>query len=100
MKQRTSANTKELARPSARLKELGIKLPTPPNPFGTYAETVQTETLLFLSGMLPTEGHEAKVIGRVGVELDLDSGRQAANSATHRILGRSPTSPATLLPGR
>jgi enamine deaminase RidA (YjgF/YER057c/UK114 family) len=63
------------------LKELGIKLPIPPQPFGIYTETVQTGRLLFLSGMLPTEGHEAKVIGRIGVELDLDSGRQAAEFA-------------------
>jgi hypothetical protein len=34
------------------LKELGIKLPTPPEPFGV--EPVQTGNLLFLSGMLPT----------------------------------------------
>jgi hypothetical protein len=30
-----------------RLKELGIKLPAPPEPFGTYAEAVQTGNLLF-----------------------------------------------------
>jgi hypothetical protein len=35
-----------------RLKELGIKLPAPPAPFGAYAEAVQTGNLLFLSGML------------------------------------------------
>jgi hypothetical protein len=35
-----------------RLQELGIKLPTPSTPFGTYAETVQTGNLLFFSGML------------------------------------------------
>jgi enamine deaminase RidA (YjgF/YER057c/UK114 family) len=40
-----------------RLKERGTKLPTPPEPFGIYVEAVQTGNLLFLSGMLPTEGH-------------------------------------------
>src|SRR3989475_3925081 len=30
-----------------RLKELGIKLPAPPEPFGAYAEAVQTGNLLF-----------------------------------------------------
>ena len=45
------------------LKELGIKLPAPPEPFGAYAEAVQTGNLLFLSGMLPTEGHGAKFVG-------------------------------------
>ena len=61
-----------------RLKDLGIDLPTPPQPFGTYAEAVQTGNLLFLSGMLPTEGRSAKFIGRVGAELDVEAGRKAA----------------------
>jgi enamine deaminase RidA (YjgF/YER057c/UK114 family) len=61
-----------------RLKELGIDLPTPPQPFGTYAEAVQTGNLLFLSGMLPTEGRSAKFVGRVGAELDVETGRKAA----------------------
>ena len=47
-----------------RLKELGIKLPAPPEPFGTYVEAVQTGNLLFLTGMLPTAGREAKFVGR------------------------------------
>ena len=61
-----------------RLKNLGIDLPTPPQPFGTYLEAVQTGNLLFLSGMLPTEGRVAKFIGRVGAELDVETGRKAA----------------------
>jgi enamine deaminase RidA (YjgF/YER057c/UK114 family) len=64
-----------------RLKERGIKLPTPPEPFGTYVEAVQTGNLLFLSGMLPTEGHGAKFIGRIGAELDVEAGRAAARLA-------------------
>src|SRR5258708_36139791 len=69
-----------------RLKELGIKLPAPPQPFGTYAEAVQTGNLLFLTGMLPTEGHGAKFIGRVGAELEVQAGRQAAHLATLNAL--------------
>jgi enamine deaminase RidA (YjgF/YER057c/UK114 family) len=66
--------------PSAeqRLQDLGLTLPAPPEPFGTYVEAVQTGHLLFLSGMLPTEGHGAKFIGRIGAELDVAAGRQAA----------------------
>jgi enamine deaminase RidA (YjgF/YER057c/UK114 family) len=64
-----------------RLKERGIQLPTPPEPFGTYVEAVQTGNLLFLSGMLPTEGHGAKFIGRIGAELDVEAGRAAARLA-------------------
>jgi len=69
-----------------RLKELGIKLPAPPEPFGTYVEAVQTGNLLFLSGMLPTEGHGAKFIGHVGAELDVEAGRKAAHLAALNAL--------------
>jgi len=75
---------RESSRPAGaeqRLKELGIKLPAPPEPFGTYMEAVQTGNLLFLSGMLPTEGHGAKFIGRIGAELDVEAGRAAARLA-------------------
>jgi enamine deaminase RidA (YjgF/YER057c/UK114 family) len=64
-----------------RLKELGIDLPAPPEPFGTYAEAVQTGSLLFLTGMLPTEGRSTKFVGRVGAELDIEAGRKAAHLA-------------------
>jgi len=64
-----------------RLKELGVTLPSPPQPFGTYVEAVQTGDLLFLTGMLPTEGREPKFIGRLGAELDVEMGRKAARLA-------------------
>jgi enamine deaminase RidA (YjgF/YER057c/UK114 family) len=69
-----------------RLKELGLTLPAPPEPFGAYAEAVETGNLLFVSGMLPTEGRSAKVIGRVGAELDVEAGRQAARRAALNAL--------------
>ena len=74
-------NTDPKASAEQRLKDLGIKLPTPPEPFGAYAEAVQTGDLLFISGMLPTEGHEARYLGRVGAELDVEAGRKAARLA-------------------
>ena len=69
-----------------RLRQLGIKLPTPPEPFGIYAEAVQTGNLLFLTGMLPTLGREAKFIGRIGAELDVQTGREAAYLAATNAL--------------
>ena len=81
--------TREGSRPASaeqRLKELGIKLPLPPQPFGTYVEAVQTGNLLFLTGMLPTEGRVAKFIGRVGAELDLETARKAAHLAALNVL--------------
>ena len=69
-----------------RLKELAIKLPVSPKPFGTYVEAVQTGKLLFLTGMLPTEGRGAKFIGHVGAELDVEAGRKAAHLAALNVL--------------
>jgi len=69
-----------------RLRQLGIQLPTPPEPFGIYAEAVQTGNLLFLTGMLPTAGREPKFIGRIGAELDVEAGRQAAYLAALNAL--------------
>jgi len=80
---------RESSRPASaeqRLKKLGIELPVPPEPFGIYAEAVQTGDLLFLTGMLPTEGRAAKFIGHIGAELDVEAGRNAARLAALNAL--------------
>ena len=69
-----------------RLKKLGITLPAPPQPFGVYAEAVRTGNLLFLTGMMPTEGRAAKFIGRVGAELGVEAGHAAAHLAALNAL--------------
>src|ERR1700752_3360530 len=81
--------TREGSRPTGaeqRLKELGIQLPAPPQPFGIYAEAVQTGNMLFLTGMLPAIGREAKFIGRIGAEVDVQTGRKAAYLAALNAL--------------
>src|SRR6202167_638533 len=75
-----------LATAEQRLSQLAIKLPAPPEPFGVYAEAVQTGNLLFLTGMLPTEGRQAKFVGRIGAELDVEAGRAAAHLAALNVL--------------
>src|SRR5882757_8253165 len=75
-----------LATAEQRLGQLGIKLSEPPEPFGIYAEAVQTDNLLFLTGMLPTAGREAQFIGRIGAELDVEMGRKAAYTAAINAL--------------
>ena len=81
-----TAEVSKRATAERRLKELGIVLPAPPEPFGTYAEAVQTGNLLFLTGMLPTEGRAAKFVGRIGAELDVEAGRAAARVAAINVL--------------
>jgi enamine deaminase RidA (YjgF/YER057c/UK114 family) len=64
-----------------QLSQLGIRLPTPPTPFGAYVEAVRIGHLLFLSGMLPVVGHEPQYRGRVGAALSVENGKKAAEIA-------------------
>ena len=79
------ANSQSVAA-EQRLRELGIELPTPPQPFGAYVESVQSGRLLFLSGMLPVVDHKPKYVGRLGQELDMESGRDALRTASVNAL--------------
>jgi enamine deaminase RidA (YjgF/YER057c/UK114 family) len=74
-------NPESLRNPEGRLKDLGIRLPIAPTPFGSYVEAVQVGNLLFLSGMLPVVDHKPAHVGAVGVELDANTGRDAARIA-------------------
>ena len=69
-----------------RLSELGIQLPAPLSHSAPTWKRYSRANLLFLSGMLPTEGHGAKFIGRVGAELDVEAGRKAAHLAALNVL--------------
>ena len=61
-----------------QLKALNLNHAAAQEPFGTYVESVQTGSLLFLSGMVPIEGRAAKFVGRVGEPLDVEAGWKAA----------------------
>ena len=69
-----------------RLLSTHLELPPAVRPFGPYAPAVRTGNLLFLSGMLPTVGHEAKFLGRAGKELDDEQCRSAAYAAALNVL--------------
>ena len=69
-----------------KLASLGIDLPPAVTPFGPYVTAAQTGSLLFLSGMLPTVGHEPKFVGRVGKELNVEQARSAARAAALNAL--------------
>jgi len=78
--------TVEATTADQRLQALGIDLPAAPKPFGTYAEAVRTGNLLFVSGMMPTEGRVVRFTGRIGAELNIDAGREAARVAALNAL--------------
>lgn len=61
-----------------RLRERGLELPTPPAPIGTYVTAVRTGNLVFLAGHGPHRGGELVYRGKVGQDLDVETGYQAA----------------------
>ena len=66
--------------PEAKLKELGITLPTPGAPIANYVNAVQTGNLLFLAGKGPTGPDGKDIVGRLGKDMTVDQGYQAARS--------------------
>ena len=69
-----------------RLAAANIELPPAVAPFGAYVPAVRTGNLLFLSGMLPTKGHEPLYLGHVGKELGTEEGRKAARATVLNAL--------------
>lgn len=69
-----------------RLQAAGVELPPAVAPFGAYVPAVRAGRLLFLSGMLPTVGHEPTFLGRLGRELTTEQGREAAAAAARNAL--------------
>ena len=62
----------------ARLLELGIELPDAPAPVASYVPFVITGPLVFIAGQVTMWNGELKFIGRVGEDLTLEAGREAA----------------------
>ena len=84
---------KKLAKPGSRLRELGLALPKAPTPLGAYVATSEVGSLLFLSGMLPFVNHKLPVTGRLGENLSVEQGREAARiAAMNALSGRAAAS--------
>jgi enamine deaminase RidA (YjgF/YER057c/UK114 family) len=73
--------------PEARLRELGIELPTPPPPVANYIGAVRVGELLFVSGHGPYEDGEYRYTGKLGREVDIETGQQAARLTMLNFLG-------------
>lgn len=64
--------------PEERLREMGIELPTPPKPIAAYVPAVRVGDLVFISGQGPTRDGKPVWVGRVGADLTLEEGYEAA----------------------
>jgi len=62
----------------ARLAELGLDLPTPAAPVAAYVAAVEVDGLLHISGQLPFKADGSLITGRLGQDVDLAAGAEAA----------------------
>ena len=66
----------------ARIAELGLELPTPPSPGGTYMPVVQVGDTCYVSGHGPVQVDGTMITGKVGESM----GEEEANAAA-RVTG-------------
>lgn len=69
-----------------RLTDLGIALPAPPKPVATYVPAVLAGDLLFLSGVIPFRDGKLAFEGKLGRELTVEQGYEAARLAVLNAL--------------
>ena len=64
--------------PELKLEELGITLSTPSSPVANYVNTVLTGNLLYISGKGPLQDNGEYIKGKVGEDLTIEEGYNAA----------------------
>jgi enamine deaminase RidA (YjgF/YER057c/UK114 family) len=73
----------------ARLKALDLVLPEARAAIGSYAPFLHLDRQLFISGQLPLADGKVAIAGKVGAELDLAKGREAARLCALNILAQA-----------
>lgn len=64
--------------PEAKLQELGIELNTPSLPVANYVNAVRAGNLVFLAGKGPRKANGENITGKLGVDLTIEQGYEAA----------------------
>ncbi|HEX9830723.1 MAG TPA: RidA family protein [Thermodesulfobacteriota bacterium] len=64
-----------------KLKELGIEIPKVTAPLGSYRPAVISGNLIFVSGQLPLKEGRLLLKGKVGAEVSIEDGMEAAKIA-------------------
>lgn len=71
----------------AKLEELGIKLPSAAAPVANYVSAVRTGNLVFLSGHGPRTAEGGLITGKLGSDLNVEQGYEAARHVAIGLLG-------------
>jgi enamine deaminase RidA (YjgF/YER057c/UK114 family) len=72
-----------------RLAELQLELPNPAAPIANYIPAVRSGNLLFLSGQICQWNGERRFIGKLGAEISLEQGKEAAKLCGLNLLAQA-----------
>lgn len=81
-----SAGQEEKISIEIRLKELGIELPPADKPVANYVQAVRSGNLVFLSGHGPKKPDGEFMTGKVGKDVDINFGKEAARLTAINLL--------------
>jgi len=70
-----------------KLKEMGLEVPPAVKPIANYVSAVRTGNLVFLSGQGPFRKDGTLITGKVGADLTLEEGYEAARRVALGLLG-------------
>lgn len=70
-----------------KLENMGIKLPNPPTPAGSYVPVIRTGNLLFISGQIPMEDGKVIFTGKVSDD-NLETAQKSARMCAINILAQ------------
>jgi len=77
----------EAYNPESKLEDLDIILKVPGTPVANYVHAVRTGNLLFLAGKGPKKSDGKNIVGKLGAELTVEEGYEAARIAGINQLG-------------
>ena len=69
-----------------KLKGMGIELTTPSKPIANYVKAVRIGNLLYLSGHGPAKADGTNIIGKLGADMSIEQGYDAAKQTGISIL--------------
>lgn len=64
--------------PDLKIRELGLELPPAPKPAGVYKPVLVVGNFLYVSGQGPVKSDGSLITGRLGEDMDVESGKLAA----------------------
>ena len=71
-----------------KLALLGITLPTPPKPAGSYIPAVRTGNLIFISGQIPMQDGKVQFKGQVPTTISVEEAQRAARLCIINVLAQ------------